>query len=323
MNSKKFIIIIGALLPLFQSVFAEEIPGQKDFAEVTREITKESATINADVTQFNKQQEAEAQTSQDKLKELESLIDARVKSEGVYKENPNDANYDALVNAQRAEENSKNAIINDMTDSVLSQIRFVNGLSVKYYKLGNLIAKFGKLTETYGKDQKIDTSNLTRELENSIINSANVVQGLLESMPEESEDLNAILDSLDNEAAMLGDTSQEFAASEQIKRTSEMLKDYSAQLIKIKRHLENQKKGIALAALQAYISNIENKIASFTQGVTGQNFIQKIYGLSSEGNKKLSNFQKVINKGKTQTSQSRTSEKRRSNLENLKRKHQQ
>ncbi len=302
------------------SLFADEIPGQKDFAEVTREITRESALINSDVKNFNKSQSENAQASSDKLKELEKLIDNRIKIQTAYKEDPTEANFDLYQEAQKSEELAKNAIIKDMSDSVLSQIEFVEDISVKYYKLGNLLKKFGKMTENYGKNA-IDTTSLTVELEKSIVSSANVVQGLLESMPEESEDLNAILDSLENEASLLGGSEQELSVSEQIKRRSEVLKDYSAQLIKIKGHLETQKKGIALITINNYIKNIENKLSTFTSGVTGENFIKQVYGPVADGNKKIKDFQSLLNKDKQQSSSSGDSEKRRSNLNSLRNKY--
>lgn len=318
-NPIKTIVTTLSILMLSSVVFADEIPGQKDFAEVTREITKESAQINAEVTNFNKSQSSDAQTSTNKLKELEKLIDNRIQVQKNYNEKPTEANLDIWQAAEKAEELAKNAIINDMTESVNRQTKFVEDISVKYYKLGNLLKKFGKMTENYGKNQ-IDASALSAELEKSIVNSANVVQGLLESMPEESEDLNAILDSLENEASMLGGIEQELSVSEQIKRRSEMLKDYSAQLIKIKGHLEIQKKNIALMAIINYIKNTENRLATYTSGVMEANFIKQVFGPVAEGNKNIKSFQSLLNKDKP-IKNNVSNDKRRTNLNSLRNKY--
>lgn len=280
--------------------FAEEIPGQKDFLDTYRQIEKDSALLDAEMSKHDQKADTDAAAFDKKLEKVVELMKAQKTAKAAFKSDPTDDNWDAKTAAERAASRAKTEVIEDMTDSVLADSRYVENLSQKFYKLGNAMLKLSTLAEGM-QVAGLNLQGMRTEIESSISASAGFAYAALADVdPETSEDVKETLSMLNTEALMTVDSVEGLSVNEQIRREGERLKDHAATLLKAKSILDTQKKNIALAGLQVFISDVEAGLEDMN-GKTSSKPALTVTTKVKTRNDQITKFKDTLKTGSTTT----------------------
>ena len=244
------------LLVAATSVFAvEEVPDARQFAELSRQIWRNSSELTATVGQFNKNEQDHETLRQTKLNDYKDVVENYNKALRNYTEKKTEENRLALDKAKDTETEVRSELTNMVTDRVLRSIEHIDDVTQRFFVLSKSYEELGNVASSYKDSLKgMNSAGLNYQVKSSIVNSGRIIKSLIASDPE-NEELKDALKTVENEAKLYMELGDEFTVDTQIKKQAEILKDLTAQLGRVKLILERRKKEITIFAVTSLIED--------------------------------------------------------------------